>query len=76
MMPPAQRSSDPLSAFTPSAEGLFGLLEVEEAGAPALEVAKQVIDSLVMARFAAPAGAPIVALPQRHYPTLPRRKTG
>jgi len=46
------------------------------AGAAALEVANQVIDSLVMARFAAPAGAPTVALPQRHYPTLPRRKTG
>ena len=46
------------------------------AGAAALEVANQVIDSLVMARFAAPAGSPTVALPQRHYPTLPRRKTG
>ena len=38
IQPPAPRSSDPLSLSNPSAEGLFGLLDVEDAGAPALEV--------------------------------------
>lgn len=37
MMPPAPRSSDPFSASS-SNEGMFGLLDVEDAGAPALEV--------------------------------------
>jgi len=46
------------------------------AGAAALEVANQVIDSLMLSRFGTPAGASTVALPQRQYPALARRKTG